>query len=398
MVKTSTTSSLGSGTMNRILRIIVPILILVAVADAAVILRQEALPDSSDNDVAHVAMNLPLTGALHVYGQPILRGALMAYEELQKSGAKPGLKFHWLDNHGTPLAAVSRVKLPSENKADIFCTLVQPQIMATKDWITGPGTPDFLWIPDMFINKSSDNNLRVIYNCRTEAELMVKYAEKRKPRRVALAYCNLPYVKEEFQTGVIPGLVKLGIKREDILVEEFDPSTRDSKSIALKIQAFKPDLTILGGFYDHPFGLVRSIRTLFDMSKGNVLVSLDMVEVLQSLAPAEIEGIRAAVPKMITRQDRPRLAEWRKRFHTRFGREPHLHALPAYEMVMIIHDAAKRVSFPATGRQWLSALRATDIEGVDFRLRFDGDGNVPVPGEIGVFRNGRLIPDESVGE
>jgi hypothetical protein len=61
--------------------------------------------------------------------------------------------------------------------------------------------------------------------------------------------------------------------------------------------------------------------------------------------------------------------------------------------MMIIHDAAKRLHLPASPKDWISALRATKIDGITGPLSFDDDGSLVTPIEIAVYHNGKLSPD-----
>ena len=62
-------------------------------------------------------------------------------------------------------------------------------------------------------------------------------------------------------------------------------------------------------------------------------------------------------------------------------------------MITVIHDAATRLTLPATKEQWINAISATDAEGITGPLKFDEDGDLMTPVEVGVYRNGALKPD-----
>jgi len=62
-------------------------------------------------------------------------------------------------------------------------------------------------------------------------------------------------------------------------------------------------------------------------------------------------------------------------------------------MIAAIEDAGTRLNLPATSTQWITALRATDIKGVTGPIRFDEGGDLVTPLEVGVYRNGKLVPN-----
>ena len=64
-------------------------------------------------------------------------------------------------------------------------------------------------------------------------------------------------------------------------------------------------------------------------------------------------------------------------------------------MIMILADAAKRLKkFPATSAEWIEAIKATDIQGITGRLKFDQDGDLMIELDVGVYKGGKLVPEE----
>jgi hypothetical protein len=58
----------------------------------------------------------------------------------------------------------------------------------------------------------------------------------------------------------------------------------------------------------------------------------------------------------------------------------------------VIDDAAKRLKLPATSEQWIAAIKATNTQGITGSLKFDQDGDLLTPLEVGVFRGGKIVP------
>ncbi|MEW6349710.1 MAG: ABC transporter substrate-binding protein [Thermodesulfobacteriota bacterium] len=374
------------------------IYLFVAVALTALVIGSLALrhlQTPSGADVVKVAVNMPLTGPYAPYTQPLRNGLETALDELKDRNAVPKMSFDIQDNGGSTQTAVTIMQKQFVSRPDVYASGAQPQTMAIEKQVSAYGTPHFVWIFDMFINKNSSNNLRILPNYRIEAGLLIEYAKRRRPHRVAIASWNLAHAEEEYRTAVIPGLVRMGIQSEDILFEAYDVSTKDFKSIAVKIHEFKPDLIILSGLYNHLSGLIRSLRPLGAISPGNTIGSLDMVEMNKYLQPAELEGIRAIAPIIVSRPDVTKeFADWTKRYEKRFGEVPHYLSAYAYDMTMVIYDAGKRLKLPASPAQWLSALKETNIGGVTGPIKFRADGDADVPCEVAVFRDGKIIPDK----
>ena len=339
-----------------------------------------------------IATNLPLTGALATYGASVRDGVNMALTDLKLTDPKgPQLSFDWQDNAGEPKTAVSIMQQQFTGSPDIYVSGVKPQTMAIIDQITKKGIPHFVWIFDPVINKTGNNNFRTWVSYKIEPPTYLDYAKKINAKRVAILYVQLPHTLEEFNNFVIPGLKKAGIN--DLLVEPYDFGNTDFKPAAAKIKKFNPDLIILNGFQNELVNQVRSLRPLKLIKDGNTIATYDMLDTVGGLGNDELEGIRQVAPTFVTRPDRPEVKEWTQRFVQQYNKQPlYTHAF-AYDMAMIIHDAAKKIKSPSVSGQWMKALQETNMQGITGPLKFDSDGDLVTPLEVGVYRNGKLIPD-----
>jgi branched-chain amino acid transport system substrate-binding protein len=352
-------------------------------------------PSADGNDrrsSVRIAANLPMTGDLAIYGTAVREGASLAVEDLARSEPQtPKLKFDWQDNAGEPRTAVSIMQQQYLDPPDIYLSGLKPQTMAIMDQIVARHTPHFIWHLDAFINRAGQNNLRVYVSYKIEPPVYLEYARKRHPQRVAIVYVQVPNTIEEFNQLVIPGLKKQGAKA--IFMEPFQIGKKDFKDVALKVANFKPDLIILNGFQPDLVALVRAFRPLNLITDGNTIATYDMLEAATVLGPDEVEGIRVVAPLFLFGPDRENIKQWRERFTATYHKPPlYTHAF-AYDMALIIHDAAKRLTLPATSDQWIQALRATDIPGVTGQLRFDSDGDLITALQVGVYRGGKLVAD-----
>jgi branched-chain amino acid transport system substrate-binding protein len=346
---------------------------------------------SSNRKVVNVDANLPMSGPLAIYGSSIRDGAIMAIEDLEKENStSPLLKIDWQDNASEPKNAVSIWQKQSLDSPDIYISGLKPQASAIADQVTAKGIPHFLWLLDAFINKKSTNNLRTWVNYKIEAPLYLKYAKQIKAKRVAILYTLLPNTSEQFNTLVIPELKKQGI--DQIFVEPFKIDTNEFRDITVKIKNFKPDLIILNGFQGELVAQVRALRPLGLIKNGNTIATYDMLSTMDILGADELEGIRVTSPLFVSRSDISAIKQWRARFKNKYNREPIFTNAFGYDMILVINDAAKRTQIPATSKQWIEAIRATNTQGVTSTLTFDKDGTLITPLEVGVFQDGKVIP------
>jgi ABC-type branched-subunit amino acid transport system substrate-binding protein len=316
----------------------------------------------------------------------------MALDELKpRLDSARKIEVDWQDNRSEPNTAVGIFQQHFLGEPpDVYISGLKPQAMAIMDQLIQKKTPNCVWIFDVNINKSSQNNFRTLVSYKLEAPVYLDYVNRTQPAKVAIVYIQLPHTLEEFGEIVVPELKTRGITVQE---EMYDFGHSDFKDIAVKVQAFGPDLIILNGFQGHLVGLVRAFRPLDLIGDGNVIATYDMIDAAKVLATDEMQDIRVVAPRFETRPTAGKTGPWRERFKVRFDKEPlYIHAY-AYDMITVINDAAGRLSLPATSEQWISAILATDTEGVTGRLHFDEAGDLLTPVEVGVFRDGTLIPD-----
>jgi branched-chain amino acid transport system substrate-binding protein len=355
-------------------------------------------PSPSNNTVGttstqvHIGANVPLSGDYAFLGTATRDGATMATEDMEKADPNgPKLVFDWQDNAGDPKTTVTVMQQQYLNPPDIYVSGPTPETFAIKDQVAAKGTPHFVGMFYPFINIKTNNELRALVSYKLSASIFLPYIQTKAPKRVAIAYIQTEACARLYNELVVPALKKQGITQIDI--EPFGFGKKDFKDVAVKFQAFKPDIIILDGFQNDFVGLVKALRPLNLIKDGNTLADYDMMDAAKILSPAETEGIRVVAPIFSTRPDQGAIKDFRARFKAKFSKEPDYYDAFSYDMTQIIRDAAKRIKAPATSPQWIEALRATSIEGVTGPLKFDASGDLITPNELGVFHNGQLVPD-----
>ncbi len=350
-------------------------------------------PQSPQVHAIRIAANLPMTGALATYGAAVREGANMALEETPSTAGvnQPKITVDWQDNASDPKTSVSIFQKQALNQPIVYVSGVKPQTMAIKDEVAKLGIPHFVWIFDAHINQGARNNLRTWVSYKIEPPVYLDYIKRQGAKRIAITYVQLPHTVEEFEKILVPELKAQGDK--ELFVEAYDFGRSDFKDIAVKIAKFKPDLIILNGFQSDLVGLTRSLRPLSVIKDGNTIATYDLLDAAKILGPEEIEGIRIVAPIFETRPESSAIADWRKRFEAKYGRQPlYTHAF-AYDMIGAIRAAAQKLVLPASNEQWINALREVDTQGITGPIKFDSDGDMITPLEVGVYRQGKLVPD-----
>jgi branched-chain amino acid transport system substrate-binding protein len=348
----------------------------------------------------NIVTNIPLSGIFATYGESIQNGAMLALDEITTQG-RPGktkLSFTWSDNAGKPNQTVSLFQKHILNPIDIYISGVKPQTMSIIDQVESHGLPHFVWIFDAFACQNRESIFRTWVSYKYEPEQYLKYIRHKAPKRIAITYVNLPHVTEEMTDIMLPGLTEMGYSMDDgdILIEVYNWEQRDFKNIVAKLKSFNPDLILLNGFQGNLVSLVKTLRENGMIEDGNVIATYDMLDAAELLSPDELEGIRLIVPKFNSRSGETNIIAWKERFITKYNTPPLYTDAYAYDMTMIINDAANRIELPATSEEWIRALQSIKLVGVTGNLEFDKDGDLKADLDIAVYRNGELVPDYSV--
>ena len=366
------------------------IAVMLVTAVVAAILGWLVLRNPSDEkrNVTRIAANLPLSGPLAVYGVSVQEGVKMALD--QENGLNAKFIIDWQDNQSDPKTAVTILQKQLLSGPDIYISGVKPQTMAIKDEVSKLGIPHFVWIFDAIINEASNNNLRTWVNYKIEPAIYAAFAQERQAKRIAITYVQLPHTIDEFNRIVIPSFRREGI---EVLAEPYEFGRTDFKDIAAKLNGFKPDLIILNGFQGDLVGLVRSLRPLNAINDGNTIATYDLLDAANILGADEIEGLRVVAPIFETRAQEKKIAAWREAFEERYNKKPlYTHAF-AYDMMQGIVAASQ--GKPSSHAEWIKTLRELDIAGATGPIRFDEDGDMLTPLEVGVYRNGVLAPEHT---
>lgn len=367
----------------------------VAVTAAIIVgIRLTQMPVGPSENVVNVAMNIPITGPFGIYGQTIRDGALFALDDLSNQKSKIRINANIQDNAGETKAASNVFQQQMLSKVDIYVSGVKPQTLAIFDNVIEKGVPYFVWIFDAFVTDKYPTVFRTWVNYKYEPEKYFQYIKHKKAKRVAIACVNFPHTVEEFRDIVIPQLSQQGVQT---VIEIYEWNIKEYRDLIVKLRAQKPDLYILNGFQENLVGLVKALRTYGLVAEGNVIGTYDLLDAANLLTKDELEGLKVIAPDFNIAQT-PRLLEWKQNFKAKYNREPLYTDAYSYDMVMIIADAAKRLTLPATSEQWIRGLMETNINGITGPLTFDKGGDLVLTLRIGNYVNGVLELDQSEQE
>ena len=343
-----------------------------------------------------ISTNLPLTGNLGVYGKDIQKGVQFALDEISMKKDSVKLDFNWNDNKGEAKMAANIYQKTNTKKQDVYVSGVKPQTMAIINQVSNDKIPHFVWVFDAFICKNYQNTYRTWVNFKIEPEYYMKYIQRKNPQKIAIIYPNLPHTNEEYEEILIPNLInELNIKKSNILAEKYEYTKNDFKNIASKIKDFSADLIVASGFTSSLIGITKSLREFNLIENGNTIATYDMMDAASSMSNDMTEDIRVVAPKFsFDIAENKNIKKWKEEFETKYGQKPKYTSAYAFDMTKIIYNAALRLEHPASHHEWKDALLNSKINGITGSSEFNKYGDLNIDLKIGVFKNGKLIPDK----
>lgn len=336
-----------------------------------------------------VALNLPLSGGLAVYGKSVEEGVRIALDEDAQS--KSFLELDFQDNEGMAKNAVTIANKQLLSTPDVYVSGVKPQQMAIKDILVKYDIPHFEWIFDVNVRPNGEkNNFRTWVNFKDEPQIFLEYAKEILPKKVAIIYVSLPSTDEEYNTLIVPGLKKLGA---DVYVQPYQMDLTDFAGMVLNVRKYKPDLLIISGFAENLPPMIKRLNEQNLVKGKNIIATYDLIDAIPLVRPEWMDGMRVAAPLFLTRKDEDlKIKTFFEKFKTKYGRDPiYTHAY-AYDMAKILLEVSKAKA-KEPNRNLSQVIQGLDLEGITSRLKFNEEGSLPLSIERAVVRGGKVVRD-----
>jgi ABC-type branched-subunit amino acid transport system substrate-binding protein len=220
---------------------------------------------------------------------------------------------------------------------------------------------------------------------------MTDYIIRRKARKVAVAYVNLPHSEEAVKKLLVPSLEARGVKTYEFL---YPIDTKSFKDLALKMKNTQADIFVLNGFQNHLVFLVRALREQGLTVNQDILGSYDMIDAAQVLSSKETEKIRVIAPSFMVRPYTNRYSQWRDDFRDHFKKEPlYTHAY-AYDLALLLGKLATLANDKTSSSELVELFDKVLTEGITGPLSFDQNGNIQTKVEVGRFESGVITKED----
>ena len=309
-----------------------------------------------------IACNVPLVGDLATYGESIRDGILFAKEDIEKQDSTFKIGLDMEDNASDANMALTIFNKQKLMKNNIYVSGVKPQTMSIIDEVEKLNIPHFTWIFDAYVTQKYNNAYRCWVNYRVEAEYIKKYIEEKQAKKVALVYVQLPHTDELVNNILIPYFKNNSI---EYYVEPYDSEKTDFKDIAAKVKNYGVDVVYVNGFKFNLIGIAKAFEEYKINTSCNNLYTYDFMDAKEDLNEEIVSHINYIVPSCEV-DNGPLKEEWKKRFLSKFKREPRYTDAYAYDMTYAIYKSVKEKT----------ELKNVSFEGITGNVQFDETGDI----------------------
>lgn len=218
-----------------------------------------------------------------------------------------------------------------------------------------------------------------------DIQLFIERVSILKPAKVSILPGYDGKVHAVVNDKLVLGLKAAGV--EDVEVETVN--AKDAELVANKVAAFQPNLIIAIAESPTLRILVPALREYRTSAGAELLTNFAIMDAAKDLSPQDLEGIRLVAPKFLTANASPELIRLWQRVSLQYGTEgTYAHAY-GYAIAKWLAQAAAEGAFddPKTTSEKLRTIEAVIFGG---KFRFDEQGTLDIPLEVGGFLGGKL--------
>ena len=355
----------------------------------AILLMLTGCKNDSENKVK-IAVNLPLTGYIGVYGERMQTGMDLARKDLTDSMKKENivLEFDYQDNRGETKDAITIFNKQIIQNPDIYMSGITAQTSAIQEQTRKAGILHFLWSWTPLYMEKGLNEFRSWLNFGAEAQMYVDYISKQSPKKLAYFHINNLGSKTQREQVVVPALKK-HFPDLKVYAEEYPPTMTDFKNLIAKVKEFNPDVFIVSGYKESIINMIKDIDT-YKIDRNKVYCSMDLLEAIDEVPDSIMEGFHVSAPEFnIPSMQTEKTKQWIEKFKKERKRNPVYTEAYGYDCVQSIFEAAKiarEENIPLS-----DALHKVSFDGITGHVSYSEAGDIENHLHTAVFKNGILI-------
>lgn len=339
-----------------------------------------------------IAVNLPLTGYIGVYGERMQTGMDFARQDLETSMNEDNIRlvFDYQDNRGETKDAITIFNKQKIQNPDIYMSGITAQTTAIMEQTRKAGILHFLWSWTPLYMEKGYNEFRSWLNFGAEAQMYVDYISKQAPKRLAYFHINNLGSKTQREEVVVPALKKQFPDLE-VYAEEYPPSMTDFKNLIAKVKEFNPDVFIVSGYKESIINMIKDID-VYKIDRNKVYCSMDLLEAIDEVPASIMEGFHVSAPEFnIPSLQTNKTKQWIEKFKMVYKRNPVYTEAYGYDCVQSIYEAVKisreeKISLS-------EALHKVSFDGITGHVSYSEEGDIENHLHTAVFKNGVLIKE-----
>lgn len=324
-----------------------------------------------------LGLNLELTGGVSAYGSAEKVGALMAVNEINRSGGVDGKKIEVIskDNKSenaesatvtTSLATQSNVNVIIGPATSGAAAAASPNATsAAVPLITPSGTQDDLTIAKD--GKTYDYIYRTTFIDSYQGDVLSKFAtEQLKVKKVALFYDN----SSDYAKGITKRFKK--VFKETIVSEStYQSGDTDFQSALTKMKNQSFDAIIMPGYYQETGTIIKQAR---EMGISVPIVGPDGFADAKLVELAGQENVNNVYYLSgYSASTSEKASAFAQKYKKKYGEEPSMFVALAYDSVYMMADAAKGAKTSKDISKALAQLK--DFQGVTGTMTIDQKHN-----------------------
>ncbi|VVB76269.1 Chemotactic signal transduction system substrate-binding protein BasB [uncultured archaeon] len=372
--------------MKKLIFFAAAIIVILALVLAAFILPPAAPAKTSIS----VGALLPLTGKNASYGLEIQNGIELARGEINSAGGINGkeLEVIYEDDAADPAVGVNGMqKLAEVDKVPIVMgswssgVVLAVAPIAEKNKVTMLAeaiSPD--------ITNAGDYIFRIHPSAVYYTKVSVDYLVGKKINTASVLYSNTAFGKS-LSDAFVKKFEESGGKI--LLVESYNPSDTDYKSVLNKIKQSSPEALFVPGYQE----VLDIIKQATENDINSLILATPTFE-----SPSTIPKLGALAEKVVyphiysSDMNEPKIIAFERKYFDKYGVEITGFAHSMYDGTYILADILKKCD---TNRECIKEnMYKTDYDGVSGRIQFDSSGDPLIKIIMKTVRGGKFVSAE----
>ena len=320
-----------------------------------------------------------LTGPLATYGQESINGAKLALEKINAQGIHGRkIRFIWEDNKGDPTESANATrKLIDVDKVHLIFGSV-----ASSNTLAGAPIAQKAKVPlvtpastNEEVTKTGDYIFRTCFSDNFQGKVMAKFAREDLGKKKAVIIID---VASDYSRGLSAAFKKSFEQLGGSIASgafAYNQGDRDFRSLLKKVSRAKPDMIFLPGYYTEVGIMLQQAQQM-----GINLPFLggdgwDSPKLQELAGPKAIKGHYMSSHFSAGDQD-PVVKDFVKKYQAKFSQPPGAMAALAYDGIMLVADAFRRLGNNLSHEAIRKALSETkDFSGITGSTTIDENRN-----------------------